>query len=857
MRSCPLRSRLTLALTAMLLVLAAHPSAGLAACANPVACENEKPGTAPGAWQVDRRRRLDDPGLCDGDERQQAAAPIRFKVKTTASAYHIDIFRLGYYQGNGARLQAGRRPPDRDACRRTQPACQTDAVDRADRLRQLGRVGVVDGAGRRRSPASTSRTSCATTPAARARSRSWCATTRATSDILVRTSDTTWQAYNKLRRQQPLLVHRRVPAGQPAGVQGRVQGLLQPPVRRHAPAGRRALVPVLRRVPDDPVPRAQRLRRQLHRARPTSTPTRALLRNHKAVHLERPRRVLVGPRARERRGRARRRREPRVLQRQRGVLEDALGVEQRRRHGDAVPDAGDLQGHALRRARPTRWRGPAPGATRASARRGRRPARERADRAALHRQLRAPSDITVPAAVQEPAAVAEHRRWRTSAPGRRARSAPGEQTLGFEWDIDADNGFRPRGSFELSSTTVTGVESFTDYGTHRRRRHRPQTHHLTLYRRAERRAGVRRGHRAVGVGPRHHERVEQHRAGQRRRARSGHAAGDRQPVRRHGRAGDDADEPGCVAASHVDRHDGAQLDDHQPGRGRRDRRRDDGHGHGHRDRRRRRRGGGRRGLDRRRRRRGIRPPARRRGPTAGTPTARRRTTIKSRAVDDSGNLETALAERRRVNVGCPCTIWGPNVTPEIVDQEDTSSVEVGVQLQVRPRRDDHRRPLLQVGGEHRHARRQPVDGDGTLLATGTFGGETRDGLAAAELHDAGRRHGGHHLRGVVLRPARALLDPRRATSSCRVRPAATRSTARRCMRSAPTAAAPMGSTPMRATRRSRPPPTTARTTRVDVVFTPKLPPGPTGTVDGDARPRLRDRELQRPGHRRPARRATS
>jgi hypothetical protein len=32
-------------------------------------------------------------------------------------------------------------------------------------------------------------------------------------------------------------------------------------------------------------------------------------------------------------------------------------------------------------------------------------------------------------------------------------------------DIDADNGFRPRGEFELSSTTVSGVESFTDFGT--------------------------------------------------------------------------------------------------------------------------------------------------------------------------------------------------------------------------------------------------------------------------------------------------------------------------------------------------------------------------------------------------------
>ena len=46
----------------------------------------------------------------------------------------------------------------------------------------------------------------------------------------------------------------------------------------------------------------------------------------------RPRRVLVRGPARQRGGRAGRRRQPRLLQRQRGVLEDALGEQHRRRH---------------------------------------------------------------------------------------------------------------------------------------------------------------------------------------------------------------------------------------------------------------------------------------------------------------------------------------------------------------------------------------------------------------------------------------------------------------------------------------------------------------------------------------------
>ena len=39
------------------------------------------------------------------------------------------------------------------------------------------------------------------------------------------------------------------------------------------------------------------------------------------------------------------------------------------------------------------------------------------------------------------------------------------------------------------------------------------------------------------------------------------------------------------------------------------------------------------------------------------------TTIKSRAVDDSGNLESPSAGNT-VNMACPCSIWGPAVAPK-------------------------------------------------------------------------------------------------------------------------------------------------------------------------------------------------
>ena len=89
------------------------------------------------------------------------------------------------------------------------------------------------------------------------------------------------------------------------------------------------------------------------------------------------------------------------------------------------------------------------------------------------------ADITVPSQYNK------LRLWRNTAVARLSSGqsltlSPGTGTLGYEWDIDVDNGFRPPGLFDLSSTTVSGTQDFTrlrdehDIGT--------ETHHLTLYR---------------------------------------------------------------------------------------------------------------------------------------------------------------------------------------------------------------------------------------------------------------------------------------------------------------------------------------------------------------------------------------
>jgi methionine-rich copper-binding protein CopC len=82
-----------------------------------------------------------------------------------------------------------------------------------------------------------------------------------------------------------------------------------------------------------------------------------------------------------------------------------------------------------------------------------------------------------------PEADGKMRFWRhtsvaTLSSGQSATLATG--TLGYEWDEDLDNGSRPNGLIRLSSTTVSGVSYLQDYGS--TYASGTGTHHLTLYR---------------------------------------------------------------------------------------------------------------------------------------------------------------------------------------------------------------------------------------------------------------------------------------------------------------------------------------------------------------------------------------
>ena len=141
---------------------------------------------------------------------------MSFKVNATAAAYHVDILRFGYYQGNGARKVATlsgpfRRTPNRAAPTRSTPGWSTA------------------GTGRCRSPGT-----CPPLPCRASTPPTWCATTTAAaslvpfvvrdnsshSDIVVQASDTTWQAYNTYGGNSLYSCTGSCPPGNPLGYKG-------------------------------------------------------------------------------------------------------------------------------------------------------------------------------------------------------------------------------------------------------------------------------------------------------------------------------------------------------------------------------------------------------------------------------------------------------------------------------------------------------------------------------------------------------------------------------------------------------------------------------------------------------------
>jgi hypothetical protein len=161
-------------------------------CANPIVCENALPGNPSTEWDVSGAGDTSLQGFATSIS-LNTGETVSFKVKTTASAYRLDIYRMGYYGGMGARKVATVSPSV--TLPQSQPACLSDAS-----------TGLID-CGNWAVSASWPVPSNATSGiyfARLVRSDTGGAShvmfivreDSSRSDLLFQTSDTTWQAYN-------------------------------------------------------------------------------------------------------------------------------------------------------------------------------------------------------------------------------------------------------------------------------------------------------------------------------------------------------------------------------------------------------------------------------------------------------------------------------------------------------------------------------------------------------------------------------------------------------------------------------------------------------------------------------------
>ena len=161
---------------------------------NPIVCENSKAGNPSSEWDVSGAGDASIQGYAT-DISVNRGQTVGFKINTPSSNYRLDIYRMGYYNGNGARLVASVEPSA--VLPQNQPACLAHSA-----------TGLID-CGNWTESASWAVPANATSGIYFAKAiREDGANTGAshivfivrddtsTSDILFQTADTTWQAYN-------------------------------------------------------------------------------------------------------------------------------------------------------------------------------------------------------------------------------------------------------------------------------------------------------------------------------------------------------------------------------------------------------------------------------------------------------------------------------------------------------------------------------------------------------------------------------------------------------------------------------------------------------------------------------------
>src|SRR5258708_13267960 len=120
---------MSLAFKSFLLLVFAHASLAFSAFAtctapkNAIEAENCLPGNPPSQWYIQGAGSPNIQGFAT-DISVNAGQTISFKISTNAVLWRIDIYRLGYYQGNDGRLITSISPSV--PLPQIQPSCATD-----------------------------------------------------------------------------------------------------------------------------------------------------------------------------------------------------------------------------------------------------------------------------------------------------------------------------------------------------------------------------------------------------------------------------------------------------------------------------------------------------------------------------------------------------------------------------------------------------------------------------------------------------------------------------------------------------------------------------------------------------------
>ncbi|WP_406832193.1 DUF4082 domain-containing protein [Pedococcus sp. KACC 23699] len=638
---------------------AADPCA--APVVNPIACENTKAGTPASDWDISGAGSSTIQGFATTIS-VNPGDTVRFKINTPSRAYHFDILRLGYYSGNGARKLAANLKPSA-VLPQTQPSC----------LAPQDSTGLVD---------------CGNW----AVSASWTVPTTAVSGIyiahlvredatggshitfivrddsshsgiLFQTSDETWQAYNTYGGNSLYTCSGSCPAGSPAAYKGAAKVSYNRPFHTaEDDSGGRSWV----RYAEYPMIRFLEANGyDLSYTTGMDVGTSAggsLLNNHKVFLSVGHDEYWSGTQ-----------RANVEAARDRGLnLAFFSGNEVFwKTRTEASVDGTNTPNRTLvaykdthydGQADPVAWTGTWQDPRYSPPGDGGKP--QNALTGQLFQVNSGTTDIRVPAQ------YSKLRFWRNTgvaglSTGQTLTLGSGLGTLGYEWDVDPDNGFRPAGAFRMSSTTSTSAEIFTDYGS-TTQAGGTATHNLTLYRAPSGAlvfgAGTVQWSFGLDPGSTPDRTMQQATvnlfadmgvqpyallAGLTTATAStdltaptsaitspagGGTVGDGGKVTISGTATDSGG--GVVAGVEVSTDNGKTWH-----------------------------------------------------PASGTTSwtyswvahGNPSTTIRSRAVDDSGNLETAGAGAT-LNVSCNCSVWGTGATPTLADSGSASAVEVGVKF---------------------------------------------------------------------------------------------------------------------------------------------------------------------------------